>query len=171
MPQRQRVTNSVAGFTLVEVLAVVVIMGIAAAIVVPQMLAAGTMGVQAAARMVISDLLYAQNEAIAQQAARRVVFDVANNSYRITDASDTTLSVSWKNGSAENYIVDFANDSRFSGVTLQSADFGGTATIEFDDLGGPNSGGTIELVFKNIRYRVTVAAFTGRVTVAKLSGG
>lgn len=153
---------------MIEVLIVVAIVGIAGAIVVPQMLAAGTLGVQAAARMIIADLLFAQNEAIAQQENRGVVFDVANDSYRLTDATGTTLTENWKGGTAENYVVSFVNDSRFQGVRITSANFGGTPGLTFDDLGTPDSGGTVVIEFDGDRYQITVAAFTGRVTVARL---
>ena len=158
------------GYTLVEVLIIVAILGVAAAIIVPQMLAAGTLGIQAAARVIIADILYAQNDAIAQQRNRRVVFDVANESYTLTDEAGTVLSVNWKNGTANNYLVDFVNDQRFQGVVIVSANFGGATpeTLEFDALGGPLSGGTVEIQFQNSRYRITVAAFTGRVTVQQL---
>ena len=67
------------GFTLVEMLIVVVIVGIAGAIVVPHMLWGSQFGLQAATRMVIADLVYAQNEAVAHQTVCRVVFNGANN--------------------------------------------------------------------------------------------
>lgn len=151
-----------AAFTLVEVLVVVMIMGIAAALVVPQLLNAGQMTIQAASRMVMSDVLYAQNEAIARQTERRVVFDVDNNSYSLTDESGTTLSVTWM---PAGYTIDFDDDKRFSGVTLTAVDFGGSTTLAFDELGAPTSGGTIELAANSNQYRITVSAFTGRVTV------
>lgn len=159
------------GFTLIEVLVVVTIIGIAGAIVVPQMMRAGSLQIQAAARMVIADLLYAQNEAIAQQAPRRVTFDPASNSYRLTDAAGTVLAVSWKNDAAGNYVVDLAHDGRFSGVTISAASFGGSGTIEFDALGAPSAGGNVDLTSGSIRFRVSVAPFTGRITVAPISGG
>ena len=158
-------------FTLVEVLIVVAIMGLIGALVVPQMLAAGTLTIQAAARMVIADILYAQNDAIARQSPRRVVFDPANNRYTLTDSAGTALTVPWKGGAAQNYVVDLTADSRFQGVTLAQVNFGGTnsSVLEFDDMGAPLAGGTIDLVFDNTRYRITVAAFTGRVTVAPVN--
>lgn len=162
------------GYTLVEVLIVVAIVGIAGAIVVPQMLAAGTLGVQAAARVIIADLLYAQNEAIAQQEERGVVFDVANDSYSLTkpraDGTPGTevLTENWKGGATENYVVSFVDDSRFRGVRIISADFGGSPGLTFDDLGTPDSGGTVVVEYDGERYQITVAAFTGRVTVARL---
>jgi len=155
------------GYTLVEVLIVVTIIGIASAIIVPNMLAAGTMGVQAAARIVVSDILYAQNEAIARQRPVSVVFDQANERYSLIDDTGAVLTVSWINGSANNYVVDFTADTRFQGVVIVSANFGGATpqTLAFDALGGPSNGGTVEIEFQSTRYRVTVAAFTGRVTV------
>ncbi len=161
-----------AGYTLVEVLVVVTILGIASAIVVPQMLAAGTLGVQAAARIIIADILYAQNDAIAQQRNRRVVFDPDNERYSLVDENGAVLTARWISGSANNYVVDFVNDSRFQGVKIVSADFGGAPgdppTLEFDALGGPLNGGTVEIQFQDQRYRVTVASFTGRVTVQRI---
>jgi len=157
-------------FTLIEVLIVVTIIGIAGAIVVPQMLTAGTMGIQAAARTVIADLLYAQNEAIANQATRKVVFSVADNSYRVTDGAGQTVHVDWKGGDGGNYLMDFSRETgRFGRVRIVSADFGGASEISYDALGAPSSGGTVVLRFQETGYRVTVAAFTGRVTVEKFT--
>jgi len=158
------------GYTLVEVLTVVTIMGLASAVVVPQMLAAGTLGVQAAARMVVSDMLYAQNQAVAAQANRGIVFDVENNAYQLNDNNGNPITASWQAGnSSTDYKIDFANDSRFSGVTLENVDFNGTNTLAFDALGAPSSGGSLDLVYNGNRYRIQVAAFTGRVTVSEIS--
>ena len=151
-------------FTLVEVLVVLVIIGIAAAIVVPHMLDVGTMSVQAASRAVIADILFAQNEAIARQATRRVVFDLAENRYRLTEGDGTVLPAPSRSGAL--YEVDFAGDRRFEGVTLAAANFDDEAVLSFDALGAPAAGGVVDLTAGATRYRLTVAAFTGRVTIA-----
>lgn len=158
----------VRGFTLVEVLAVVVIIGLAGAVVVPSLLRRGTLEVQAASRMLVSDILLAQNQAIATQESRQLIFEPAQNRYRITDPNGNTVSATWISGGAENYIVDFDTDPRFAGVTLVAPVFGATnpPTLQFDTLGGPVNGGTVDLISGNFRYRVTVAPFTGRVTLA-----
>ena len=157
-------------FTLIEVLIVVAVMGLIGAVVVPQMLRAGTLGVQAAGRMVISDILIAQNDAIASQANRRVVFDTANNSYSVTDEDGNVLTARWRGAGVENYTVNFNTDSRFEGVTIQNVDFGDPpddVILEFDALGAPTgSGGTLDLIFEETTYRINVARFTGRVTIA-----
>lgn len=156
-------------FTLVEVLVVVVIMGIAGAVVVPSLMRTSTFGVQAAGRMAISDIIIAQNAAIAAQANRSIIFEPAQNRYRLVDNTGTTLQAKWRaGGTATNYIIDFDTDTRFAGVTIQNANFGGDATLVFDALGSPDSGGTFDLVAPDAGYRVTVTPFTGRVTIAPI---
>lgn len=167
------------GFTLIEVLVVVGIMALVAAMVVPQMMTAGQLGVQAAARMVISDILYAQNEAVVRQSPRKIMFDAVNNRYQVartdSDGNDVVLNAQWRvasGGDTTQLITDFARDSRFQGVVLENASFGGNPSLTFDELGAPSSGGSVDLVFRNdVRYRVTITPFTGRVTVARVTAG
>ncbi len=155
-------------FTLVEVLVVVVILGLAGALVVPALLEPGTLSVQAAGRMIIADILIAQNDAVAAQAIRQVVFEPAENRYRIADANGVTITSTWKSNptTGGNYIVDFDEDNRFVGVNLQGASFGSTQVLAFDALGSPMNGGNINIASGNTQYRITVAPFTGRVTIA-----
>jgi type II secretion system protein H len=161
-------SNGAEGFTLVELMVVMVILGIAAALVVPQIAHSQTFSVQAAARAVVSDLMYAQNDAIAQQTSRKVIFDVAGNHYRLTDSNDLTIAAPWMGGS---YQLNFTTDSRFRGVSIDSVAFNDQAWVLFDDLGTPNSGGSIDLVAGTSRYRISVSAFTGRITVAQADSG
>ncbi len=162
--------DHVPGFTLIEVLIVVAVVGIAGAVIVPQMLTSGTLGVQAAARHVIADMLFAQNDAIAKQKTRKIIFDAAADSYKLVDENGGVLNVDWKGAAGTgNYVVSFADDRRFEGVTIKNVDFGsGSQELVFDDLGAPTTGGTVDIEFKQFRYRITVAEFTGRVTVQKL---
>lgn len=162
-PARQR-----SAYTLIEVLVVVAVLGILGAAVVPNMLTAGSLGVQAAARIIVADILFAQNEAIAAQATRKVVFDPDANSYSLLDENGNVLTANWIAGKANNYVVDFDKDQRFQGVTITAATFNGTTTLEYNDLGGPVNGGTVVIKFNKDSYRINVAAFTGRVTVDKL---
>ena len=169
-------TRTTNGYTLIEVLITVTIMGLAAAIVVPNMMQGGSLGVQAGARMIIADLLFAQNEAMAQQSTRRVVFNTSDNSYRVekydAGASAWVLEFNPSEGlgnNQQNYEVDFDEDGRFRGIQIVRADFNGLSTIEFDDLGNPSSGGTVRLKFEDHEYEIRVAPFTGRVTVEKVT--
>lgn len=152
-------------FTLIEVLVVATIIAIAGAVIVPHMLAPSDWGVQAAGRIVIADLLFAQNDAIARQASRRVVFDPDDNSYQVTDTAGNILDVPFRGGA---YTVDFDEDDRFAGVGLDNVAFGGTdpLLVEFDPLGAPANGGTLDVTTTRTTYRITVAPITGRVMIA-----
>ncbi|HWP41142.1 MAG TPA: prepilin-type N-terminal cleavage/methylation domain-containing protein, partial [Tepidisphaeraceae bacterium] len=77
------------GFTLVEILAVVVILGIASAIIIPQIGTRDDLVASAAARVVMADLIYAQNRAIAMQKKHFVQF-VGQQYTLMTRASDTS---------------------------------------------------------------------------------
>ncbi|MFN3168524.1 MAG: GspH/FimT family pseudopilin [Phycisphaeraceae bacterium] len=162
------------GYTLIEVLITVSIMGIAAAIVVPNMLQGGTLGVQAASRMVIADLMFAQNEAMAQQSTRRVTFDADDNSYKVekydANAGEWVLENNPVLGGVggSNYEIDLDDDRRFRDVEIVSASFNGSNQIEFHDLGNPSSGGTVRLRFETHVYDVNIAPFTGRITVERV---
>lgn len=169
MPDRSRIFKP--GFTLVEILVVLVIIGLASAIVVPQMMVAGEMALQGATRLVIADLLYAQNEAVMQQQSRHVVFDPANNQYWIEDDAGQVLATTWHLGSGGEARVDLSKTKRFGGAQILKADFSGKQRVTFDSLGAPSSGGTVELIFDDHVYVITVAAFTGRVTVEADPGG
>ena len=155
-------------YTLVEVLIVIGIIGLAGAVVVPHMLAPGTLGVQSATRAIVADLIFAQNDAMARQTVRQMVVDPTTDSYQLTDRHGVMIDARWKGGQTNNYYVSFIEDSRFAGVDITGVDFGGDATVAFDDVGAPDTGGTIELRYREHRYRITVAEFTGRVTVEKL---
>src|SRR4051812_47762470 len=76
---RHRTLRRSSGFTLAEILAVVVILGIASAIIIPQIGTRDDMRVKAAARTLIADLIYAQNLAISTGQTVYVRFDVAGN--------------------------------------------------------------------------------------------
>ena len=168
MPQSSRPKPQIpsrSGFTLVEILVVVVILGIAGAVVVPHMLDPGSMTVQGAARMIIGDLLMAQNEAIARHQPHKVVFHAADNSYVLTDEAGNVLD--WP-GADRAREMDFDEDGRFAGVRIEAVDIGGGSAVAFGELGGPESGGTIDIAAGEFKYRIRVAPFTGRVTVAPL---
>jgi hypothetical protein len=147
---------------------------------------------QAAVRQLIADLSFAQSDALAHQDYRRMVFYDAGNGYGIVRTAgndfsefddpfdpDTALYVDDPlafGGEEGKYIVDYAQDDRFQGVVIESVDLdSGKRFVTFDALGGtvsgpavPGTGGTIVLAYNGNRYEITVAPFTGKLTVRRL---
>ena len=180
-------------FTLVEILVVVVILGIAAAVIVPQMGTRDDLRVDGARRMVMADLIYAQNRSISTQTWHYVVFDATSSprSYKIV----TNLSTTNPNGTPVQHPVTRADE--FKAVFGLNAPAGttsithgleviglGTVNIEghnilcFDELGVPyyydaptnsttaistTGGSSIELKCGTFSKLITVEPYTGEV--------
>ena len=154
-----------AGFTLAELIVVLVIVAIAAAMVVPYAFGTSSQAVSAA-RMIASDLQYAQNTAITDQQSVSVYFDAQGRNYSLRYNESTYLKHPI---TREDYIVDFDTLEGFESMTIVSVDFGGDSTVTFDVLGAPEpaGGGTITVRAGHHVYRLEVSAATGNVTVTE----
>lgn len=181
-------------FTLIEVLIVVVLLGIAGALVIPSMSQTGVLRVQAAVRTIVADITYLQGEAMAYQQRRAIWFGkvakfdaaasrwtfVDGNGYVLAEVTGPELDL---NASA---MVDpdhpdrplFRNfeDGEFGGATITGVNFNGGDLLIFDELGGPvqdlegpdpGAGGTLNVNGSNSVFRLDVQPYTGRVTVTK----
>jgi len=169
------------GYTLIEVLVVVVILGIAGAMVAPAMGQAGVLRIQSAVRTLVADISFAQMDALGYQEQRAIVFDIDNNQYTLVQVNGSTIDVDTDalydtRGPGQRYVVSF-NKEIFGGTVIESVDFDGDNVLIFDEIGGPVStpgsstlsqGGSIVLAGPLSRFRVDVAAFTGRVTITRL---
>jgi len=169
-----------AGFTLVEILLTVAILGLAGLLVIPYMTNLPSFETEAAVRQIVSDLSYAQSDAMARQQPRRVLFDVESDEYRLLGddftVNEDELYDPISHTGDNRYIRNFATDDRFSFVTIESADFDNQALfITYDELGGPvrsdggpSTGGRVVVDGKNESFEILVSPFTGRVSVNKL---
>ncbi len=167
-------------FTLIEILIVVTLMGIAATLLIPNMSNAVSFETEAAVRQIVADLSFAQSDAMAYQSARRVFFAENGTGYRILaspfDPDNDVLYDPISDGGSDKYIVDFAADTRFRMVSIESVDFdGGNRFITYDSIGGPingenaaSIGGSLIVNGSDGRFQVHVSGFTGRVSVDKL---
>ncbi len=171
------------GFTLIEILIVITLMGLAGALIVPYMGRSDGLQTQAAVRSIVADVSFAQFDAMANQAVRRVEFDIATNQVRLLGGDFTT------GNPDDQYILEdplsggreFVLDldaGRFGGTVIQSADFDGNTFITFDEVGGPvdhdfqpSAGGLVILEGPHALYEIRIGAFTGRVTVTNLLAG
>jgi type II secretion system protein H len=161
------------GFTLVEVLIVVTILGIVGAIVVPQVSTSHHFVAQAATRSIIANLNTAQNEAIARQAPVGVRFMPGQNRYRLINAEGKPLKQRNTPGGTGMGAVDFDEGSAYQGVEITEASFAdglGPHTVMYDAMGSPDCAGvgTIRLKRDGNQYEINVASFTGRITVQRV---
>jgi len=195
--QRRRVRPA-RGITLIEILIVVTLLGIAGTLVIPAMGQVNVLRIQSSLRAVVADLTFAQSDAMASQSRRVVVFgkvavyDPNTLAWSIVDGNGYTVFAPPPGASALNpatdYMVDPSkgglkplsrdfDDADFGGVTMQNINFNGTSYLIFDELGGPvvsltsddpGSGGSLDIAGPNATFRMAVEPYTGRITVTKL---
>ena len=172
---RSKIRVQRCGFTIIEILIVVVLIGIAAMIAVPMMSSAGSMQIRSAANMIAADLEYAKSMAISRGQNFSVVFDKTTESYRIKNQDGDTITHPVKKGF--DYVIDFQNDSRLNRVGIVDADFDSDSsqTITFDYLGSPYSGtgistplnsGTITLQAGVINKTIAIEPVTGYISIS-----
>jgi prepilin-type N-terminal cleavage/methylation domain-containing protein len=181
MAQRKR--NRPA-FTLVEILTVVVILGIAGAVIVPQMGSRGDLKAAAAARMIMADLIYAQNRAISTQTRHYVKFDNTSTpqTYRLLTSITPLVDITHPITKASSYVTTFgANGSPgMDDISLGTVSFEGKKTIVFDELGVPyfydpatstttalttTGGSSIQVKCGTFTLTVSIEPYTGEIKV------
>ncbi len=154
-----------AAFTLLELIVVVVIMAIVAAVAVPMAIGTGDLQVISACRLIATDLQYAQNVAITHQEEVTAAFSPSTESYSLSNESGPLIHPMTK----EAYTVDFRSRDGFHDLDIVSADFGGSPSVTFEDLGAPDEAGAIQVQSGPHLYRIDVAAATGKVTVTAVN--
>lgn len=157
------VRGPLGGFTLLELIVVIVILAIVAAVVVPYAVGTTSLQARSAARMLMADLEYAQNQAIVTQADITVSFSTTDNSYTVSNESGPLIHPITK----QAYTVDFDTQKGLERVCISSASFGGGPAVTFNPLGAPSANGTVTLVAGAHTYLVEVAPITGRVSVSE----
>jgi len=127
------------GFTVIELIVVIAVMGILAVTVIARILDAPVINAREAAAMVGTDVRRTQELAMANVVTYRIVFDGTSNYQIIQDPGGT------------NTIV--RTETIPAGITASAT------TIDFNSLGEPNGGFNINVGSSS----VTVAQYTGRV--------
>lgn len=162
------------GFTLAEMILVVVILSIAALMALPFAVSGSSMQLRSAANVIAADLEYAKSMAISRGQNYWVVFDTANESYQIED-EDGLVKHPIKKGF--DYIVNFAADSRLNRVDISSVNFdsSGSSKVGLNYLGSPlkaednylNDTGEIVLSAGGSTMVVNVEPVTGYITITQ----
>jgi prepilin-type N-terminal cleavage/methylation domain-containing protein len=172
---KARVTAARRAYTLVELLLVIALLGVATAMVVPNVGSTNILRVQSTVRSIVADINFAQSDALARQRGRAVIFDVANNAYAVVEVPiyGTTLNP----GTDTIQSTDLKNKRKFHDSIIESVNFDGGNVLVFDELAGtvtapnsntPSAGGSVIISGSGSRFQISVEAYTGRVTVTKL---
>lgn len=148
------------GFSLAEVLIMVLVIGIAAAVVVPVMSSTDYSIARAGARRVASDLQYAQDMAIVTQKDITVTFDINTESYWLSNESGVLIHPITDNA----YTTDFTAVKELSQLDIVEVSGGGSVT--FDPAGVPNLQCVVVLRAGGSTFNVTVSSITGTVSAA-----
>lgn len=147
------------GFTLIEIMIVVVLLGIAGAMVIPSMRSLGVLRIQAAVRTIVSDMTFIQSEALANQSRYVMVFgrvaqnDPTNGLWQMTNGNGYTIfdpppgKASIDTNSTADVLFDPLDygrplsrnfdDKQFAGARITNVDINNGSRLIFDELGGP----------------------------------
>ncbi len=147
-------------FTLIELMIVVVIIGIAAAMAVPMVSSASSFQIRSAANVVAADLEYAKSMSISRGRSYSVVFNTTTKSYQIQDPNGTAVAPPGRKAT-----VQFGEGTQLSNVAISDVSFS-SDKVTFDYLGSPNAGGTVQLQAGGMTKTVTVEPVTGFITVS-----
>ncbi len=166
-------------FTLIELMAVVMIAGILAAIVVPSISPSDDFRASAAARVMLSDITYAQAQALATQKKFYVVFEDSQYSIQSRASDGAALAVVTHPVTKQDFTCPFGS-GHLNNVYLATAQFGTQSVLSFDESGTPmywNSGtntnttltttGTIRIQSGSFYMTIKVAPYTGEISITE----
>ena len=154
------------GFTLIELIAIIIVLAIIAAVAIPRLGDVTSMKSGATAEKLKSDIRYAQELAMTQNRRYRVYFNTAPapaSGYAVVN--DANGNGNW--GEAGEFAPDPSGKGDLT-VTLNSGDYAGVTAsssvnpIEFNSLGRP-TGGAATITVSPGSYTITIAAETGAV--------
>lgn len=164
------------GFTLMEILVVMGIIGVVAAMMIPSIMPTSSTKLTASARTVMADLLYAQSQAITNQDNVYVVFSTTSSQYRLQSPLGTNI----KRSAGADVVTMGSYNKEMPFAKLGALATGDVAftTLGFDALGQPytvsgtganialTQPGLIKLVSPDESFTITLSVqpFTGEVT-------
>lgn len=149
--------KSILGFTLIELVMVMVLIGILAIAVLPRFFDRKTFDARGYFDQSISMVRYAQKLAIAQR--RDVFVNVTGNSMCLSYATETTCA----DVPVANQVINPAKMDWFKADAPTGMSFAAASSFSFNALGKPSSGQTINFTGDGVTTKITVESETGYV--------
>jgi len=152
------------GFTIVELIIVLIIIGILLTVVSGRFLAGvGTMKVTAASEHIKAHIRLARQRSSLEQVSFAAEFNTATDNYRVYN---TSTSDEIKDPLTQKDLnITFSGDPEFDGVTIDSANFGGSNEVSFNSFGEPSSSGSVTISYGDNSKIISVEAVSGRVSI------
>ena len=150
--------SNLAGFSMIELIIVVVLIGIFTAMALTRTdTGLTTIREQIAIDQITNDIDLARSMAFARNEAITIIFDKNQESYGVYNG----LGIIKDFPNSNNDGIISLDNSYLRNLDIKEVNFGGSANLQFQPLGDPVSGGTIELNTKTI----TVESITGKWSV------
>jgi MSHA pilin protein MshC len=164
-----------AGFTLIEVIVVMLMIAILAVVATPRLTNLGSSRSGVAARMIARDLTYARERAIATGTRTWVVFSLGTHSYSVLCENPASPGragatvMTNPNGNGKTF-VQYLNAGEYAGVTMTGVTLDAGAEIGFDWVGKPYNSASTALaaagtVTLSSGYTITIQPATGLAKV------
>ena len=147
--RRQQILNQPestcrSGFTAIELVIMIVILGIVSGTVIPTLSRLGDLRKGAAMTMMMRDIRLAQSMAMSQQLHTWIAFDVTQESYQIyiepSSGAGKGGRIALEDPMNHGALIRDLDDLALGDCTLNTVDFGGTTELEFDENGDPYDG-------------------------------
>lgn len=146
------------GFSMIELIIVVMLIGIFTAMALTRTdTGLTTIREQIAIDQITNDIDLARSMAFARNEAITIIFDKNQESYGVYNGLG--IIKDFPNSNSDGIIS--LDNSYLRNLDIKEVSFGGSANLQFQPLGDPVSGGTIELNTKTI----TVESITGKWSV------
>ena len=146
------------GFSMIELIIVVMLIGIFTAMALTRTdTGLTTIREQIAIDQITNDIDLARSMAFARNEAITIIFDKNQESYGVYNALG--IIKDFPNSNSDGIIS--LDNSYLRNLDIKEVSFGGSENLQFQPLGDPVSGGTIELNTKTI----TVESITGKWSV------
>lgn len=183
--------SNLRGYTLIELIMVVALLGTAASLLIPQLLGLGRFETSSAVRRLMADLTFAQSEALAAQSYHRIHFFEDGRGYCLVRVADVDFNTPFDPMTADyvsdpsgtvrgggRFVVDYLADPRFGSVSMSEVDLSdGSRAITFDALGGtveapgtPAGQGKIVVTGEDAQFEIMIAPVTGKLSVLRVDG-